>query len=131
MPIEEMVRLFPTVMMAAYNGMEKIFADGEPTYIGGVSYWALDIQNLRVKMANVVGEGYTRSSLREAASMEEAVRAERLAEEKYKEEEAQKAQEEKERLEKEKLEKEKKDKKEIANKKRQDKKTTDRENSRP
>lgn len=130
MPMSEMVKLFPSVIVAAYNGMEKIFADGEPTYIGGVSYWALDMQNLRMKMANIVGDGYTRSSLREAARMEEAVRAERLAEEKRKEEEAKKAQEEKEHLEKERLEKEKKDKKDTTGKKRQDKKTTDRENSR-
>ena len=142
MPMSEMVKLSPAVMMASYNGLEKIFADGQPTYINGVSYWALDIQNLRAKMANVVGDRYTKSSLRDAARMEEAVRAKQLEEEKRKEEEAKKAEEEKEKLEKEKLEKEgfeqeteksdkkdKNDKKITTDKKRQDKKSTERKNS--
>ena len=136
MPMSEMVKLSPAVMMASYNGLEKIFADGQPTYINGISYWALDIQNLRAKMAKVVGDRYTKRSLRDAARMEEAVRAKQLEEEKRKEE-AKKAEEEKEKLEKEGFEqeteksdkKDKNDKKITTDKKRQDKKTTERKNS--
>ena len=141
MPMSEMVRLFPSVIAASYHGLEKIFADGQPTYINGVSYWALDIQNLRTKMAKVVGDRYTKSSLRDAVRMEDAVRAKQLEEEKRKEEEAKKAEEEKERLEKEQLEQktdkddkdnknDKKDKKTTTDKKQQDKKSTERKNSR-
>ena len=134
MPMLEMIKLLPTVVIASYNGMEKIFADGEPTYICGVSYWALDTQNLRAKMARIAGESQSRASMREAARMEEAVRAEQIAEEARKAEQAKKAKEEKERLEKE--AKEKKDnkdnkaKKDERTKSRQDKKVTNSENSR-
>lgn len=100
MPSFEMVKLFPTVVLASCNGMEKIFADGKPAYIGGVSYWALDAQKLRTKMAQVAGMRPSKALLREAAQMEEAVRAEQIAEQERKEAEL-KEQEEKEGLEQE------------------------------
>lgn len=102
MPTIEMVKLFPTVVIAAHNGLEKIFADGEPTYINGVSYWALDIQNLRAKMARVAGESQSSASMREAARMEETARIKQAAEAERKAEEEKKALEEKQRTEKEK-----------------------------
>ena len=96
----EMLKLLPTVALASCNGMEKIFADGKPAYIGGVSYWALDAQKLRTKMAKVAGVRPSKALLKEAAQMEEAVRAEQLAEQERKEAEL-KEQEEKDLLEQE------------------------------
>lgn len=110
MPTIEMVKLMPTAMLAAHNGLVKIFADGEPTYINGVSYWSLDIQNLRAKMACVMGEHRSGASMRDAARMEETARYQQIADTERKMEEEKKAQAEKERLEKEKKEKELKNK---------------------
>lgn len=123
MPTIEMVKLFPTVVIAAHNGLEKIFADGEPTYINGVSYWALDIRNLRAKMAHIAGEGQSSASMREAARMENAVRAEQNADEQRKLVEEKKAQEEKDRLEKEKKAQESMDKQKMNQKSDKSKKT--------
>lgn len=118
MPTIEMVKLFPTIAIASHNGLEKIFADGEPTYIDGVSYWALDIQNLRAKMAAVAGVGTGGASMREAARMENAVRYDEQADAMRKQEAEKKAKEERERLEKEKKEKEKKDLQDMQNTKK-------------
>lgn len=55
MPINEMLKLIPFVKDAAKSGLEAEWVSGTPIWIQDVSYWLLDIKELRFKVAQIQG----------------------------------------------------------------------------
>ncbi|HWR39349.1 MAG TPA: LCP family protein [Patescibacteria group bacterium] len=55
MPSGEMVKLIPLLNEAAKSGLQTESVAGKPLWIGEISYWAPDIKNLRLQVAQIQG----------------------------------------------------------------------------